>query len=473
MSKIISGDLKLYLSEGSLSGWFFLILLCIWFFISVVPVNIPNTGDLYNFKRLLQVALVCLICVYAYCLMVVAPPVIAPAVDAYYYSLALLFLAFVFLLFAGSFFSTHPIQSAMEASHFVLLFSVFLSGVYLSRANLSQKLLLFFMFCYLSLILRALIYLYLEIVESGVIRPSVFYPTVTSVRFFNQIQVFFIPLLAAFLCHRRFSLGAAGLLFVSLFLAISGGARGLLVSIVAAGLLSFILLPAMRQTLARSAIVLVFAFLCYELVTWNIVVGDDPGETSPFRMHTSGRSAIWLELTAAITPMHSLLGAGTGAYAFTEFSRVEGHPHNSLLQFLFEWGGLATAIFIGLLWFIFYRGVKYIKCSQLRGQNIEYEAALLITILSSAIYSLFSGIFVMPIPQTLFFLYLGLLWAKISPISQLDYGKFALFFKGLVGLFLLIVLVYYAWVVADFYQQQSTITGFRGPRFWGNGAPLE
>ncbi|MFC6978694.1 O-antigen ligase family protein [Microbulbifer taiwanensis] len=224
------------------------------------------------------------------------------------------------------------------------------------------------------------------------------------------MQVFIIPLLVIFAANTSYKKISYLLLFGNFLLAFSGGARGLLVSILATGILAYWLLSSWRYDLRRGACVFLAAYLCYEFQ--HLFLDSVATNSDVLRFHSSGRFTIWQEVIFSLNYSHIFLGEGVGAYSFHDFHRIEGHPHNSILQFLYEWGVATFAGIASVVWIMRRAWVELVQ-SSVAPKNSSIQAGLLLAVVSACVYSLFSGIVVMPVPQTLLFLGLGLLWGGV------------------------------------------------------------
>src|SRR5690606_7846536 len=120
----------------------------------------------------------------------------------------------------------------------------------------------------------------------------------------------------------------------------------------------------------------------------------------------SGREKIWLwawEMAIA----NPWLGVGPLHYAAV-VNPIAAHPHQVVLQWLAEWGFIATflAIVITVMGLIY--SARYLR--QDRAENLD--AALWVSIVGALILAQVDGVFVMPYTETWLALLLGLAVAR-------------------------------------------------------------
>jgi O-antigen ligase len=456
-------------NRDNLFSWGLFLVFSAWFFLSVNPVGMPFLSGVngYDFKRIVQVVLLCFSSVIYLRLNLWNRLLNTPDTQIYGVLIGSIFI----LIFWGVPFSGYVHQSLFESLHWALLFSVFLSGFFLQRTGRANQLILVLLFFHSCLVLKGVIFLFLDLYIAQSVRPSIFYPSVTSLRFFNQIQVFFIPCLAVFVLHPRWGKIAILLLFSNLLLAVLGGARGLLISLLCTGCVAYFLVKNVKRQLICSALVLLSVCVTYWIITCVLNIAATQEMDSPLRMHSSGRLSMWNELISSLSFKHFFYGSGAGAYAFTDFVRFEGHPHNSVLQFIFEWGVLTTGCIIFLVVSVLYKAFIFVRV--MNADESQFVTGAFLALISACVYSIFSGIFVMPIPQTLSILFLGFLGGSVSLTDINSEKKPSLMFLLLCSSVVFSILLIYLTICAYYFKQQSSdLNDYRGPRYWLNGAPI-
>lgn len=132
---------------------------------------------------------------------------------------------------------------------------------------------------------------------------------------------------------------------------------------------------------------------------------------------TTGRIVFWRH-AGTLVEGSPLLGVGPGNYAYFRPPAGPGnpggpvaHPHNAVLQWAAEWGAPATLLLMGLLVWGMWRWTAA-RRRELRhsGNGGRPRAAVALTAAgtAAAIHSCFDGIAVMPLPQTVGAVVIGL-----------------------------------------------------------------
>jgi len=263
-------------------------------------------------------------------------------------------------------------------------------------------------------------------------------------RFYNQVQTWSIPIIAAlplvfpgrplakFLCVAALAL--------EWYVVIATGARGAMVSVVAGLIMAGFYLPDIRKGLIKYQIFgLMIAVVIYGLVVLGhqqlaIKHSDDPlakavaapqGEAEPGTANdavsgptmgessgsfvepltgqrvvtSSGRIDMWIG-TLQDARTHPLLGIGPMNYACTGPIYRAGHPHNFPLQFMDEWGIPAVILLLITVAALFFRlasvlrkpGAAFVRNAPLAG----YFAT---GMLAAMILACLDGVLVMPASQ--------------------------------------------------------------------------
>jgi len=242
-------------------------------------------------------------------------------------------------------------------------------------------------------------------------------------RFYNQLQTWSIPVLAAlpllFPARKRIKLICIVLLGLQWFLVISNGARGTTVSLFIAMAFIAFWLPEQRRHWLRYQLSGVLAgIIIYAAVLFlNTMFIPEPGDFYAKSMgramvHTSGRSTLWrLSIDDAIN--HPLLGTGPTQYACDSNIVLPAHPYSFPLRILGEWGVIAfilvlfLAIRIGLGFLnLLRRPISKIPSGDARSEA-RVRAMLSISIIAGAIHACLSGLLIMPASQVMMILVAG------------------------------------------------------------------
>lgn len=235
-----------------------------------------------------------------------------------------------------------------------------------------------------------------------------------NVRFFNQIQAFTLPLLIGStvisLKENRY-LGCFLFSLSSLWwmLLIQSAGRGIILSVLTAGLIVLLLFERYTHKwlwifLGALVIGFVSKLFLFDLLS--------EAETSKSILRgKSSRLTLWPKVFFQSLEK-PLIGHGPMAFANIKEDFFRGHPHNSVLQLLYEFGYPITVIVLGG---IFY-GIKNWICQskdflkKIKGTSNEQvitRISLSVASFSGLLYSLFSGVIVMPFSQLWLVLIVG------------------------------------------------------------------
>lgn len=357
--------------------------------------------------------------------------------------------------------------------HWLLLFSLFLLCA--SMASRDAGLIAGSLVGVQALaVFTGMLYLCFAVLLDDPLRAIVIYPGVDNIRFFNQVQVFVIPLLLFMLCRPKVGILAFVVLTANLLLLLVGSARG-------AGVISLLLLasiggllPQQRPRVYRAVAALLVAGVFY------VGLRSLEPQGTYASAGSSERLGMWMETLDFLQWHNVLWGIGPGNY--NQFEIIYSHPHNSVLQFLIEWGATALAgavLIVGRLLILAYRHIR-------RYPEDELTQALFAALVAGLGYSLVSGVIVMPVPQTLLFTFAGLVWGRVnlaekSAVSrQTDReggrriepsNSIRSWQSVLAALLVLVLTVPYMWFVSNYFLQATSVEGpHDGPGFWRNGA---
>lgn len=361
------------------------------------------------------------------------------------------------------------LQAGLEYLHWILLGILFISCTGIYRDIFIKPLTAVFLVAHGLLIFLSILYVVFAWVEGDPLQANVIYPATENIRFYNQIQVFVLPLLLLLLKHPRIHLLAFIFFAANVLLLCIGGARGAALAIAVIVFVAAVVLPSLRAHVVRALLASVLAVIVYALLWW---FGVD-GLRDISRSGTSGRVAMWLEIIQNLHWHHFVWGIGPANYV--NFSQIFsfGHPHNSILQWILEWGGISFLGAALIVSRILYRAITYVKHSP----NDVFTLGLLLSWLAALAYSLVDGVIVMPIAQTLFIAFAGLLWARTTTKSSTGANSMIVPVNAwkscVMGLLVLLLTVPYIYLASQYYVQQSSpYSDIKGPRFWINGTAL-
>jgi hypothetical protein len=347
-------------------------------------------------------------------------------------------------------------------------------------------------------------------------------------RFYNQLQSWMVPLLAAlpvvFSRHRPAALLCVLILGLHWYILLMTGARGSTLSLLAAFGASLLLFPqARRQIIKWQSAGIVLGALIYSLMLLGPDTGFEPlttqtqlqnspkthsammdssgasdqsGEASgkdsnPYfelslgrpMLNTSGRLRMW-RMAAEFGRENPVLGIGPMNYACKGLPGWAGHPHNFAMQLLSEWGLPATLLALSLLFFVLARLIKRLKTRV--GENLtglwQLQVALSTSVLAAIMYSSFSAVLIMPASQVTTILICGWLLGTFSPVSvtaidlsaerrgiQHRRASIIILVTSLTATIALLTFGSYETKRMGIYQEQLHRTDQTLPRFWQLG----
>ncbi|GAA65497.1 hypothetical protein P20311_3308 [Pseudoalteromonas sp. BSi20311] len=220
-----------------------------------------------------------------------------------------------------------------------------------------------------------------------------------NIRFFNQFQVLSIPFVIYFLSHPNLHRVAKVTLTLNFFLLLFSSARGASIAILVTTLIYcyFINRSMVKEILfCLLATILLFSLHYFYLSFYH-------SAEFTIRTGSSKRYELWLEVIKNIHLKTLLIGNGPGGYKSEVFDF--GHPHNSILQILNNWGVIVLSILVWFTYKLITQSLTFIKKNK---DNNEFLTCFT-SLVSLLIYSLVSGVIVMPIPQTFLFVLVGIL----------------------------------------------------------------
>lgn len=365
----------------------------------------------------------------------------------------LLFTLVFIIGFISVLLSNNFLYSTLQLTHAFLLVHLIIFGMYIqTRVNSIFRLLFFsnlFLVC-----MSILNYSFFLLDRSVPVIFDILYGF-NNIRFFNQFQVICLPIILYFTLHLKLSRVASILLTLNLLLFLISGARGAMLS----SLLMLFIGLSINLVSRRALIKLVQCSVIAGLIFCLYINFHSKTEIAAytFRVTSSGRIDIWSNLLLKLEWLNLVIGNGPGLYFIDELKLKLSHPHNSILQLIYNWGGVATFI-------ILLASAKlFIKCLAHINHKIpdpQFNCCFLI-ITNSLCYSLFSGVLVMPLPQTFLFIFLGILIGFTSPKPKRNKRSNKKLFL------MLIIAAFYIGITLLSYNCISS-KAF-GPNFWSNG----
>ena len=372
------------------------------------------------------------------------------------------FLIFIFLGFISSVFSDEITFSLFYTSHIFLL--ILALSLITSLNDKSSTLLLIYalVIAHTCLVLVCLLNIIFTLYEQKPLNPYIIYSGFINIRFFNQVQIFVLPFLILLLKFKNIQRIVFFVLFLNFLLILIGQARGALLSFLVISLLAFML----KSTLKKQ-IFIGFVCLALSLIAFYSLDSLNQGGADITRTSSSGRIDLWLTTLGNLTLKNILIGNGPGIFEMSLGNSAPlSHPHNSLIEVLNEWGGIALISFLAAIIFTIKKASshanKYKK--DIITESIFYSFLIGIT------YSLFSGVHVMPVSQTLLFIIWGLLIGRITNQGHKTVYTLGYKIKLVITVLLIVVWCFYIQKAIEIYNNINPDNGYTfGPRFWSVG----
>lgn len=263
--------------------------------------------------------------------------------------------------------------------------------------------------------------------EMHILNADILFTGFSNPRFLNQFQVLLMPMLAYLALHhwseqtKKHSRKVALLLFATLLIhwciAFSLGGRGLLLGLIVSHLSLLILFSRFKNlVLIQAACALVgFAlyYMLFHLIPTYLGLGTTLRES--LRAGLSGREQLWL-WAWEFAQANPWLGIGPMHYA-AHINPIAAHPHQVILQWLAEWGFVATGLAL-LLGFITILGsLRFLRSTTAK----NLDAALWLSIIGALCLAQVDGVFVMPYTETWLATLIGVSFSRWTP-SQPEIG---------------------------------------------------
>lgn len=243
-----------------------------------------------------------------------------------------------------------------------------------------------------------------------------FFFTFAHPRFFNQYQLWTLPLLTLVLLvdhpalknpRLRFSLWSLAIVWWGMCFTTNG--RGAIVAVIASFIITLLIFRKQAWSFLKITLLLMLLGAAFYQILFHLIpflITDETvhsvknnAQTFAIRMTSSGRTtALWPTAIQFITE-NPWLGIGPMHYSAWNGEEILAHPHNSLLQIAAEWGLPSLAIFVFLLYRVFHGWCRRFNVHSLKDQQNNLNLAIIaitFSLCSAFIYSLFGGVFIMP-----------------------------------------------------------------------------
>ncbi|MFT7277675.1 MAG: O-antigen ligase [Gammaproteobacteria bacterium] len=434
-------------------------LISLFFLCTLIPLIPIFSYDYHNHQRIIQIALLLSMSLIALTFFLgIKEPTFKLALNK---KNGMLFSVFIFCGYLSALMSMEQSFSLLYTFHISLLI---LTMCYVGTIN-NKKSILFIIYALLithtSLILICLLNITFTLSEQQPLNPYIIYSGFINIRFFNQVQVFILPFLVLLLKFKSIQRVVFIILFLNLLLIFIGQARGALLSFLAFSIFALTLKTTLKkQVLIGLACFVLSSIAFYALDSLN------RGGAEILRTSTSGRIDLWFNTLSNLSLKHLFIGNGPGVFEMSLGSSAPfSHPHNSLIEILNEWGLIALICILTVVFTTFRKAITHLKQHKkdIITESLFYSFAIGIT------YSLFSGVHVMPVSQTLLFIMWGLLLGRVDKksIQSISINKYL---KALVTILFVFAWYLYLQKAISIYNNIDPDKGYiYGPRFWSVG----
>lgn len=295
-----------------------------------------------------------------------------------------------------------------------------------------------------------------------------------NVRFINQCQALLFPIFIFFIFDENKPIRVSSYLstiFTIAFALYSNG-RGLMLVLIFETLILFIFFAFSQHKSIKMIFHLILIWLIGAVVyyvLWELIPSLIWNELSVSELVRSvgARPIIWRE-ALLIWREYPLFGIGGMAYSDPSngFTYNLGHPHNSIIQVLLEYGlvGFMLVLLFSMLFFT--RAINHLI-------NFEFQKHYpftLLALIGGSALSLVSGVIVMPLSQFLWVLMFCVVYIELS--SNLKVYNSKLKFSLSVGfqrasvLMLIFFLLLFSFFSYQYIMGQDALIMDAGPRFW-------
>lgn len=434
-------------------------LISLFFLCTLIPLIPITSYDYHNHQRIIQIAFLLIIS------LLVLTPFLGNKKPTFKLSLnkksSVLYLIFIFSGCLSALMSMEQSFSLLYTFHISLLI---LTMYYVNTIN-DKRSIVFIIYALLithtSLILICLLNIIFTLSEQLPLNPYVIYSGFINIRFFNQVQVFVLPFLVLLLKFKNIQRIVFIILFLNLLLIFIGQARGALLSFLAFSIFALVLKTTLKKQVLTGLICLLLSwFVFYILDSLN------NSNLDVLRTSSSGRVDIWLTTLQDLSLKHFFIGNGPGVFEISLGNSAPfSHPHNSLIEILNEWGLIALLSIVSVIFITFKQAIIHLKKHKkdIITESLFYSFTIGIT------YSLFSGVHVMPVSQTLLFIMWGLLLGRVNKNKQLTFS-INKWIKLSITILFIIAWYFYLQKAIDIYNNIDPDKGYIfGPRFWSIG----
>ncbi|AVI65363.1 polymerase [Shewanella sp. WE21] len=371
---------------------------------------------------------------------------------------------FFVLAIVSAFFSKHPFWGIVEMTNVGILIIAFylfaLSINSMKRSTLYFTVYVGVLFFSVLTFAKYILFLFFSYADAQSFDIHGLLTGYVNVRFFNQLQVMVTPLLfLPFFVQDLAKFKRVSIVFVALHWAVllQTEARGAMLSLMlVAGVLLFFVDANTRKQFISTMLQTMLFGICIWLV-FIIIIPYWLMDSVSFQIRTgsSGRLDLWLYVLKSI-PECLWLGFGPMSFTWAEGKPLpHAHPHNSIMQLLYEYGVISSIVCIAWVLSRIYKKLRYLYLAN----DVEI-IPIIYALLSGLCYSLFCGVVVMPFAQLMLIFVVAM---------QVQYGTCRGYKASVVVRVLLFLVVsVMAFVLLNTYKNEELLPALF-PRMWVNG----
>ena len=318
-----------------------------------------------------------------------------------------------------------------------------------------------------------------------------FFFTFSHPRFFNQYQIWTLPLLTLLLLmdhplqkvkRYRVLLWIIAIIWWGMLFTTNG--RGALVAIAGSCILTYIIFRHKAQSFLKTTLLLMLLGLIFYLTLFHLIPSFraenahqllSTNNPLQIRSTSSGRLTDLWPTALQMIQKNPWLGIGPMHYQAWNGSEILAHPHNSLLQLGAEWGLPALLATLLLIYTALRTWIRRFNIHTLNTEHKNVNLAIIgltFSLSSAFILSLFSGIIIMPMSHLMGILVVSLAFSICQPLPQpVKIKKNQHWFMTLI---FAVFAISYFWLLSpeliprliDPMFSPENPLGINGPRFW-------
>lgn len=250
----------------------------------------------------------------------------------------------------------------------------------------------------------------------GMLDANVLFSGFINPRFFGQFQVMLLPVLALLAVqsrqhqHGKVTLLLLAVLITQWCIAFTLDGRGLWLGLLLSHGAVMVINRHLWRVVALQVITALLGFVLYLLLFHLLpfLLGLDPVLRDGLRTSLSGRELIW-QWAYNMALANPWLGVGPMHYAAV-INPIAAHPHQVILQWLAEWGFVATGLALILGVWGMAKGAAFLRSPVAN----ELDVGLWAAIVGALVLAQVDGVFVMPYTETWLALLIGLALGRWS-----------------------------------------------------------